>query len=201
MSNGKRIKANKYKKTVLALALALVLVAAGGTIAWLATNTNSVTNTFVPAKVTNEVREDVTSSAGVKKNVTVQNTGDVDAYIRADIIVNWVKVDANGEVTSVYAAKPVLNVDYSCELNDSTWKAVGDYYYYTKRVAPNGSTDALITQAKPLKAGPDGCQLQITVISESIQADGVDSKGNKPVELAWNVDIVGGNVVDATIVS
>ena len=182
MSNGKRIETNKRKTTILALALALVLIAAGGTIAWLATNTNSVTNTFVPAKVTNEVREDVTTEAGVKQNVQIQNTGDVDAYIRADIIVNWVKVDANGEVTSVYAAQPVLGTDYSCAINDSTWKAEGGYYYYTKRVAPNGLTDALITEAKPLKAGPDGCQLQITVISESIQADGM---GATSAQQAW----------------
>lgn len=38
-------------------------------------------------------------------------------------------------------------------------------------------------------------------LSSGIQAEGVDKLGNKPIELAWNVDIEAGALKAATIVT
>ena len=146
MNNGKRVRQNGRKNMLIVLALVLVLCAAGGTIAWLATNTNSVTNTFVPAKVTNEVEEK--NEGKVKKNVAVKNTGEIDVYIRAAVIVNWVewveKDDGTKEAV-VCAGTPALGTDYTWKnVNDlvtTGWKKGSDgYYYYTNRVASKAST-------------------------------------------------------------
>lgn len=40
---------------------------------------------------------------------------------------------------------------------------------------------------------------RIEILAQSIQADGVDSDSNKPIELTWGVDIVDNDVVAATI--
>ena len=41
----------------------------------------------------------------------------------------------------------------------------------------------------PLQAGPDGYQLHIEIMVQTVQAEGIDSATNKtPVELAWDTD-------------
>ena len=47
----------------------------------------------------------------------------------------------------------------------------------------------------------NGYHLTIDIMAQTIQAKGVDAKGNKPIELAWGVDIEGGQLKDATIVT
>lgn len=176
MKNGKRVRQNGRKNMLIVLALVLVLCAAGGTIAWLATNTNSVTNTFVPAKVENEIDEEIKD--GVKKNVTVTNTGDVEAFVRAAVIVNW--VDSNGNV-----AVPPAGATYSIEYNKGTgekqWTQVGDYWYYNSVVPKGESTGALINEARETNA-PEGYHLQVTIVAESIQAEGM---GATSAQDAW----------------
>ena len=58
----------------------------------------------------------------------------------------------------------------------------------------------LFTDCAPVAANvPEGYSLSVEILAQTIQADGVDAKGNKPIELAWGVDIVDGNVVAASI--
>lgn len=196
---GKRVKKTSRKQIFgVALALVLVLCAAGGTIAWLATSTNSVVNTFTPATFNNDIHEDPDPlKDGVKENVKVQNTGEVDSYIRAAVIVNW--VDSAGNTV---AEVPVLGTDYSCSYNLAVggWQMGADgYYYYTQKVTAKDETDSLITKCEPLGVNANGYQLRVTILSEGIQAVGLDAKGNQPIELAWGVDIVEGKIVEATI--
>ena len=59
----------------------------------------------------------------------------------------------------------------------------------------------LITNCAPnAEKAPEGYSLAVEIIASAIQAEGQDSKGNKPVELAWGVDIDGGRLKAATIV-
>ena len=64
--------------------LLLVVLAIGGTIAWLSTKDEPITNTFTPSHVTCEVTENFNGT--VKSNVNVKNTGDTEAYIRVKLV-------------------------------------------------------------------------------------------------------------------
>lgn len=159
--------------TLLALVLLLTLVITG-TVAFLATRTNSVTNTFTPSHVTTAVVEDTTTTPGTKSYVKIENTGDTSAYIRATYVVNW--VDANG---NIYAAQPEKGNDYTVVLNigdkDGQWTTGTDGYYYCKTdIAPDGLTPVLINSIAPVDGtAPTGYTLQVTIIAEGIQSQGM----------------------------
>lgn len=171
--------------------IALLTIVAGTTIAYLYTNTPSITNTFTPTKVTTTIVEDDPSET--KNNVKVTNTGDIDAYIRATVIVTW--KDANG---NVYATAPVEGTDYTVTWmpNDdkgyaSKWvKGSDGYYYYTEVVKPGDSTGVLLTDCKPTttSTAPEGYHLSVEILASAIQAEPSDA-----VTTAWGTAI-GGSV-------
>lgn len=157
------------KKSLVLLTAMVVLLSAvvGGTVAYLVTATDPVTNTFTPTSLKTEIKEDFKDN--VKKNVTIKNTGDVKAYIRAAVIVTWQKADG-----TVYGVAPKAGVDYSYTGAASGWTGLASdgYYYYTSPVAPGSATSALIQSCAPLKAAPaDGYTLHVEIISEAIQAE------------------------------
>lgn len=176
---------NQRKKLSIGLAsLVLVLICAvGGTLAWMHATSDPVTNTFVPATVTTTVIEDTTD--GTKKDVKIQNTGDVDAYIRAAIVVNL--VDDNGNVT---VAKPE---HYTMDgLPGQDWLDVNGYYYYQNKVPAGEVTpNVLFSACKATENIPEGLSLQVTILAEGVQADGTDAEGIPAVELAWKTVTIG----------
>lgn len=178
MKHGKREMPREHRshKGLTALvALALIFCCAvGGTVAWLVTSTGPVTNTFTPTKVETEIDENVKTD--VKKDVVVKNKGDIPVFVRAAIIVNWVK----GE-NEIYPETPVADTDdkdYEIDLNtgsESTqWVKSGNYYYYNSTVPAGGSTGNLINTCKPVVGkAPDGYTLRVTILAEAIQAQGL----------------------------
>lgn len=181
------------KSTLLVLSLAIILmVAVGGTIAWLVAESNEVVNTFKPASVSCEVAE--TLEGDIKKEVWVKNTSDIDAYIRATVVVNW--VDGSGNVYGT----PVSSDDYKITLNvgaDKDWfKGSDGFYYYRASVASEHETTVLFTNCKEVTGNaPVGYHLQVTILAEAIQAAGVD--GSTPaVEKAWPAVKVSGGVLE-----
>lgn len=172
--NGKRVM--KTKKPVALVALLLLLCCTvAGTVAYLVTSTNSVTNTFTPASVTTQVEEEFNGTT--KSNVRIKNTGNIDAYIRAAVIINW--ADAQGNVSGT----PVKDTDYKIDYNKSDWFQGSDgYWYYTKPVAPNGGlTDILIESCAPVAGrAPEGYDLQVTILADGIQSVPADA-----VQQAW----------------
>ncbi len=158
---------NMKKKSFLALALTVLLlaVAVSGTVAYLVTNSEPVENTFEYGKVSCTITEDFDKIT--KKNVQVKNTGNVDAYIRAAIVVTW--KDSKGYTMPV---QPEEGTDYTLELG-SSWTKHGDYYYYNGKVAPDGSTGDLIVSCSPTKQYEDGRKLCVEVIGSAIQAEGM----------------------------
>ena len=175
--NGKRVMKTKQPVALLALLLLLCCTVAG-TLAYLVDSTDPVTNTFTPAHVSTAVDE--TFENGVKSDVKIQNTGDIDAYIRAAIIINW--ADGDGNVS----ATPVKNGDYVIKYDSSnTWKKIGDYWYYTKPVAADSLTEkALIESCTPVAGkAPEGYDLQVTIL-----ADGIQSEPLTAIKEAWHVD-------------
>lgn len=145
--------------------LALVLAVAGGTLAWLTANTTPVTNTFTPAQVSCEVDE--TFQNNVKSAVSIKNTSNIDAYIRAYVVVTW--KDAQGNVYG----KPVKDTDYTIEYATGTgWEKGSDgYYYFTKPVGVDKTTSELIKTCAPVAdKAPAGYDLSVEIIAEAIQS-------------------------------
>ena len=163
------MKLNRKKGILLLAAAMLILVCGvGSTLAYLATQTGQVQNTFEPAYVTSEVNE--TFDNLVKSNVTIKNTGNVSAYIRAAIVVTW--KDAEGNTT--LPEKPELGTDYTLTINESAWNKGDDGYYYCKQpVASNTESAVLITECKPTKPYDDGRKLCVEVIGSAIQSEGM----------------------------
>ena len=82
-------KALSKRKILLVVACILLSAATfGGTLAYILTNTTSLTNKFTPAQISCEILEDF-SNGTVKKDVCVQNTGDSPAYIRVKLLPYW----------------------------------------------------------------------------------------------------------------
>lgn len=188
--NGKRVM--KTKKPVALVALLLLLCCTvAGTLAYLVDSTDPVTNTFTPAHVSTEVNEDFDGIT--KSNVTIKNTGDIDAYIRAAVIINWA---SDKEVGVVSGTAPKEGTDYTIDWTMVNWVKVGDYYYYTQKVAAKGETKQLFTDCK-LKEGvtpPSGYHLQVTILADGIQAEPVHVVAD-----VWkDVRVDGGKLVDAT---
>ena len=186
--NGKRVMKTKKPVALVAL-LVLLCCTVAGTLAYLVTSTGPVTNTFTPASVTTEVNESFTG--GVKSNVTIKNTGDIPAYIRAAVIINW--ADANGNVygggTPAASTDDGKSGDYIISFNTDDWKQIGDYWYCETTTAPGALTKPLIISCAKTSTAtvPDGYDLQVTILADGIQADGVASNGKTPMEDAWGV--------------
>lgn len=119
-----------------------------------------------------------------KTQVKIQNTGNIDAYIRARVVVTW--KDASG---NVYGKAPVKGEDYTISYNTSTWfDGPGGYKYYQNRVSPQGYTDVLISSCTALKKLV-GYELSVEIIAEAIQADGKNAAGQYAVTEAWGVTV------------
>lgn len=174
---------NIKKSLVLLTAMVVLLCAVvGGTVAYLVTATDPVTNTFTPSSLETKIEEKFTSK--VKENVTIKNTGNVKAYIRAAVIVTWQNTDG-----TVYGTvpKPGEGEDYSFTGPAPGWTGLESdgYYYYTSPVEPGSETSALIQSCKPRKAAPaDGYTLHVEIISEAIQAEPTTA-----VQEAWGVTV------------
>ena len=191
----------KNKKLVLLISVVAILIlalTAGTTLAWLKSSSGPVVNTFEPAKVTSQVEETINGT--VKEDVKIKNTSNIDAYIRATVVVNWVDDDGN-----IAAQKPVAGTDYTISYASDTgwWKGNDGYYYYSSPVAPwktanNGDLTGVLINSCQLDAGANvpegGYHLSVEIIADAIQsvptkvvrdnwhvavsADGTISKGN-----------------------
>ena len=151
-----------------------------------------------------EVVHTINAVNGSEASVT-NNTMTEDSYIRAMFVVNWRELDTESNATNVvWGTPPVRGKDFDLDVNSTDWVEYptdSGIYYWTDRVASGETTGKLFENFELLNTAevPAGYKLCVDVIAQSIQADGFDSKGNRPVEIAWGVDIVNGSVVEATL--
>lgn len=168
--NGKRVMKTKKPVALVAL-LVLLCCTVAGTLAYLVTSTDPVTNTFTPAYVSTEVNEDFDGIT--KSNVTIKNTGDIDAYIRVAVVVNWADKDGNvygGAVPTDKGDKK--DYDLTLKANNGWIKGADGYYYYIHPVAPKESTTAIFEDITQLTDDPaEGYGLQITILADGIQSE------------------------------
>lgn len=185
------------KSIIITSVILLLLVAVGTTLAYVFTETGTVNNTFKTSRVSCAVvekgKEQISGSTvntnASKDNVQIKNTGDTDAYIRVDVVVNW----ANADGTRVWAQKPVEDTDYTITYNLSDgWFYGGDgFYYYSTPVSPNELTGVLIQNAA-LKSGvtaPIGTDNTQYYLSIEIVASAIQSTPASTVSDQWGVTV------------
>ncbi len=166
----RKLRTKKQLFLIAALTAVMCIVISAVTLAYIFTSTGDVKNIFTPSEVGGDVVEDFDGE--VKENVRVKNTGDVESYIRASVIVTWM----NEAGTEVAPTLPVEGTDYTIEYADemtTSWiKADDGFWYYTVPVAPGDETDYLITECKPTESAnkPDGYYLSVEIIASSIQS-------------------------------
>lgn len=174
------MRAKTWKALIVAaLAVVILTAAVGGTMAWLSTQTKELTNTFEPAKVTCAVNE--TFENNVKSNVSIQNTGTTDAYIRAMIVANWCTAD--GKV--VKTASP----NYEGLPGRGWVKHTDGFYYYTQPVAPDQTTSMLFTKCEQGTVPEGADHLEVNIICQAVQSTPANA-----VTEAWGVTISNGSV-------
>ena len=180
----RRRKRRSKKTGMLFLSLLLVIgMVVGSTVAWLSTKSAPITNTFLPSHVSCSVTEEFNGTT--KSNVNVINTGDIDAYIRVKLVTYRVndKEQHIGGTAEIPDFKP-----------GAGWVKNGDYYYYTKPVAPDEQPETSLIDSITLTGSyddaddADGGKQVIEVMAEAIQANGVSDDGTKAVVEAWGVD-------------
>lgn len=174
---------HRGKLTTMVIATAMLLaLAIGGTVAWLTTKTNGMTNTFNPSKVACEVTESFKEN--VKSNVNVTNTGDTEAYIRVKLVTY--RTNDQGQHIGGTATLPSFALG-------ANWVEYDGYYYYTLPVAAgekpvtNLTTDSMTLTASYDDA--DGGKQAIDVMAEAIQSGPAQAVGQ-----AWGVSISQGSV-------
>lgn len=181
----------QHKSIALLVSLALLLtISIAGTMAYLVDKSEPVQNTFQPVNVPPTVEEKFDGST--KENVQIRNNGNIPAYIRAQIVVNWVSVDAAGKVTGIYGgAAPKVGTDYTMTIGTDWAMSQDGFYYYNSKVGAKGSSDPSDTTTNLINSAtvnsganiPDGYQLSVEILAQSIQAEPADA-----VEEAWGKD-------------
>ncbi len=186
-------KAKYYKRrqhrgrraAVIASVLLLLAPAVGGTVAWLSTRTDAVTNTFLPSKVSCKVEEGFDGTT--KTHVNVKNTGDTDAYIRVKL-VSYRTNEAGDHIGGV-AELPKFSLG-------ANWVSYKGFYYYTLPVAPGAAPAANLADSITLTGeykDADGGRQAIDVMAEAIQSVPPEAMGQ-----AWGVSITPGSVTKYT---
>ncbi|MBO5019226.1 MAG: hypothetical protein J6D52_01040 [Clostridia bacterium] len=173
------------KKTVLLIVLCffLAVCTVGSVWAYLNSRSETLANTFLPAKVECLVEEKFEN--GIKSDVKVRNTGNIDSYIRATVIATFVSDDGK-----VLAVSPKENVDYTVTWANSGWKQGQDgYWYYSDAVSPNNTTSNLIETASANSA-PDGFRLSIQIVASAIQVE-----PDNAVQTAWGITPTNGKII------
>ena len=172
----------KSRKLLVTLLIFVALLSCIGSVgAYMRKQTEVVTNTFVPARVSCEVVE--TFGGGTTKtDIQVKNTSNIEAYLRLHLVTYW--VGSNGDI--LY--KQPLSLD-NVKYDSSSWIKSGDTYYYKYPVQPSDDTHDyrttdLLIENYVLTTDSDGNRQVVEVFAEAIQ-----SKPTSAVAASWDVTI------------
>ena len=180
------------KRAILLTASLLILVTAmiGGTMAYLSAETAPVNNTFSYGQVPIEISE--TFQNNVKSDVAVTNKGNVDAFVRIALLANW----KDSETGNVVFPGPKMGEDYIVKFNQQDWHRIADFYYCKTPVKPGETSPVLVRSVYKIETAPEGYDLSIEVLAQSVQADGM--KDGKPMveAIGWPVKLVNGQLAE-----
>lgn len=184
-----KIRSGKKLFLLLLAVIAITTVTAGGTLAYIATKSETVTNTFEPAQMSCVV-EEAGFDGETKTGVTVKNTSDTSAYIRVKLLPYWYDKDKDRII-----AKSAWNVQEKFILSDEWFLGSDGYYYHKEPVASQANTSELI---ESIKLEQDNVTLARQVLE--IIASCIQSEPEAAVEVAWSaVDVdASGNLKSAS---
>ncbi len=166
---------NTKRLILLTVLLCFSAVTVLGTFAYIITSTGALTNIFVPGKVDDEIVE--TFENNIKSDIQVKNTGNVDAFVRVNLVAYW--QDAEGNVTGISAAVPEFTLG-------SGWAKGSDgFYYYKSAVKPNELTTDLLADGQTivLTGDENGNKMVVEVLAQAIQAEPISAVAD-----AWGVN-------------
>lgn len=174
----------KHKRIWILAALLVVVIICGEAGAYMRKQSQTLENEFIPAKIDCRVEETYTSS--VKSEIKVQNTSNIDAYLRVRIVSYWITPEGN----IVYKASEKISFDE----NSSYWieDESNSTYYYRYKVAPNEFTEDLLANGKTIvlrEDKEDNTLLVVDILPEAIQAE-----PSEVVINAWNVSVSDGSI-------
>lgn len=171
------IRMNRTAVLLIAVIL-LISTAVGSTVAFLATKTEPVENSFEYANVSCKVTQNCDTDGSI---VQVKNTGSISAYIRAAVVANWMDVDGN------IAASVPEGYSYDLTCSSGSWAQGKDgFFYYLLPVAPGALTEgSLLTCTVTCHETPE-YTLSVEVLAEAIQSTPASA-----VNEAWNVAVDG----------
>lgn len=181
---------DKIKKMIVFVCIFLLLaaVSVGATIALLLDVDGPVENTFQPASIATQIKEDI--QEGKNQNVSIQNNGNIDIWIRATVVVTWQDEDGN-----IYGRAPEPGTDYKITMGNGWLIGADGFYYWPFRVDVGNGTGALISEYSYIANAPEGYNLVVDVVSSGLQAS-----PSYAVEQSWTNSLVqikvdGGNVL------
>lgn len=179
----------RMRKVLIGLICVLVILAAllGSVIAYMFRQTQVEENNFIPAQVSCRVNEKTTDNVDQKTEITVTNTGNIDAYIRVRFVSYWVRPGEGGswEIAPKASKMPAIT------LAEGWIQGPQDTYYFTTPVAPGADTGNLLATPMVL-AVEDNCYQVVEVFAEAIQ-----SLPEKAVENSWHVTVSDGRITAA----
>lgn len=175
------MKRTKQLRLIVLLITAVALLSMGGvavTTAYLFTQSELV-NTADKGTVENSIDENFDGT--IKTDVKIQNTGNLNSYIRAVFVPVW--RDSDGNPTT-------LKTDgtYELVLNTDDWFKGDDGFYYCKtEIAPQKFTPVLIktcTVKDNLSKEYDNMLFDFQILAQSVQ-----STPKQAVTEAWGVPV------------
>ena len=170
------------KKAIAVFILSLVVLTAvtATTLAYLATRTKDIPNTFRPAEV--EI------SSWTMDDLI--NAGNTEVYVRASVVSAWV---SNEDKKSVWSMDPVENVDYTLTVDDGWFKASDGFYYRTEKINAAQSVDFVHATQNTTK---DGYTLRILVNYSAMQ-----TTPKEAIDEAWGAVTIddNGNLIPRTV--
>lgn len=175
------MKKHRILSVLLIAELVLSLLLCGTVFAYMFRRTEYKDNEFTPANVACKVVEEFN---GVRKaSIQVQNTGNIDAYLRVRLVSYW--VDADGKIVAKPSAMPEINMA-------AGWiKGANNTYYYETPVSPTKQTTSLLSSPITLEKDENGYMQVIEVFAEAIQSEPLSA-----VIGSWGVTVdSNGNIV------
>ena len=168
------MKKSRILLIILIASLVVSLILCGTVLAYMFKQTEYKNNEFIPANVSCKVVEEFNGKQ--KTSIKVQNTGNIDAYLRVRFVSYW--VDSDGNVVAKPSSMPEINMA-------AGWlKGENNTYYYKTPVSPTNQTESLLSSPITLQKDADGYMQVIDVFAEAIQ-----SKPHNAVSDSWGVVI------------
>lgn len=170
---------SSLRLTGLLAGMVLVASIAGGTLAWFS-QTDGVANLFSSGSVKPQINETFETDYTVKKDVSIQNTGTLSAYLRASVSVYWEDGSGNQLWDAPAAVGESGAGDYSIAWGEigpdpqtnACWLEGNDgFYYWSQPVDKDCATGILIEKAMQ-KESPLEKKLVVDIASQALQAEG-----------------------------